>query len=459
MAEICPDLQNEILKSLNVARTDPSVMASIVDTEDGYIDSDLVLLLPGWERGIQLQEGIPAYKEAKQVLEHTEPMQPLRLLPELTSLAESYALRIATEQDLDKVHPPGIDLLASVRLHCKVSGLVSLNLNRGFFNTGDSVVVSWLVHDGDAHRAHRESIMQPTSQYVGIGVAKSTADNRVYIAALFCDYAAPYSDTGDVITSLFNCYNKGSSGRLLFKEYLSLINDLNIPVHHTEDDFNELYNNIKSKVKAVTGMTVEDLRAALGDHLKHHHDFIRKLVTAKNAARVVMALSNALHCPDKKSEQIPDVKGLAIDRESLLKKLISTYHDKPGDIVDEMLENYVYSEDSSDAKLLILREAADALHTGASIGYPGKNKLQLLIMRLYTMAGPDIDAIFGFQNVPDFDEDNPAPWNAYKQKYDKERNEAMFGSVNWAMRTQNWETITKHIKTISLLLALCQSTC
>ena len=459
MSEICRTLQDEILVSLNGARTAPAAMASVVDTEDSYIDSENVLQLPGWERGIQLEEGVAAYDEAKEALLNSKPMQPLETLPDLTKVAESYALRIATEMNVHNVHPPGIDLLSNLKLYCKISGLVSLNLSRGFFNTGSSVVVSWLVHDGDENRSHRESIMQPSSQYVGIGVAKSTIDNRIYIAALFCDYAAPYTDTGDVIVSLFNSYNVNTTGRLSFEEYQMLVTDLKIPFKHTKTEFYELYPNDNTTSKdAVGGMTLFHLRKALGEFLGDKNDLIRTLITAKNAGRSVLYSSNAKYCPDKENEIIPDIEGLEIDKTSILRKLIDLYDSKNGDLVDEMIENYKFSGESDEVKQLILCEAADTLLESRRGAYPGKNKLQLLIMRLYTMAGPDIDVLMGFQNVPDYDENNPAPWEAYKKSFGKNRNEAMFGCVNWALRTKNWESIKTHIKTISLLLALCQST-
>eukprot|EP01063_Lacrimia_lanifica_P009609 TRINITY_DN16552_c0_g1_i1.p1 TRINITY_DN16552_c0_g1~~TRINITY_DN16552_c0_g1_i1.p1 ORF type:complete len:2301 (+),score=750.59 TRINITY_DN16552_c0_g1_i1:377-6904(+) len=86
-------------------------------------------------------------------------------------------------------------------------------------------------------------------------------------------------------------------------------------------------------------------------------------------------------------------------------------------------------------------------------------------MALYTMAGPDIDALMGFDGVPVYNSEDPTEWNDYLKKAGKARNGAIFSAINWASRTalapdlkqrdEAWVTLNKWLKYVGLLLALC----
>ncbi|KAJ9473739.1 hypothetical protein DIPPA_17138 [Diplonema papillatum] len=151
------------------------------------------------------------------------------------------------------------------------------------------------------------------------------------------------------------------------------------------------------------------------------------------------------------------------------KDLAKVWKNKDGDLIDELCDNLI-APDTVHSKLSVIAEAARTLHATKGDKYPGKNRLELLVMALYTMAGPDIDALMTFDNVPTYDDDHQAPWENYAKKYGHQRNGAIFSAVNWAMRTASdpkkkdtkeygeaWDTCKKWIKYIGLLVSICVS--
>ena len=129
--------------------------------------------------------------------------------------------------------------------------------------------------------------------------------------------------------------------------------------------------------------------------------------------------------------------------------LHAAWRAKPGGLLDELLDNLASPpppppEDAADAtatdvretRLQILATAADHLYRQKRTFYPTLSRVELLALLLYTMAGPDIDSLMSFQDVPDYDCD-PDGWAAYcaLHKDDPTRNSALFSEINWALRT------------------------
>ena len=146
-------------------------------------------------------------------------------------------------------------------------------------------------------------------------------------------------------------------------------------------------------------------------------------------------------------------------------RLSSLYKAKSGTVLDELAANLVsdVSLSSSTAKdssrqhhKLILTEAATELVQTKGGLYPGASELDLLLMRLYTMAGPDIDKLMLFKDVPDYSGSSQSQWAVYK-KTQQNRNAAIFSQINRALRqvasddaaeeSKGWATLGKWVKT------------
>eukprot|EP01064_Diplonema_japonicum_P007967 TRINITY_DN1554_c0_g1_i4.p1 TRINITY_DN1554_c0_g1~~TRINITY_DN1554_c0_g1_i4.p1 ORF type:complete len:1096 (+),score=227.16 TRINITY_DN1554_c0_g1_i4:44-3331(+) len=190
-------------------------------------------------------------------------------------------------------------------------------------------------------------------------------------------------------------------------------------------------------------------------------------VSSRQADQVASALDKQAKgvCAEKKEQFYSTLSEDNI--RAFGEKLAKEWRRKEGDVVDELIEN-LKVPDSVHSKLAVVAEAARHLHQTKSEAYPNKNRAELLVMTMYTMAGPDIDALVTYENVPVYDEEDKAPWEQYTQQYSKERNGAIFSAINWAMRTaadpakaeekdgkEAWATCSKWIKYIGLLLSVC----
>eukprot|EP01064_Diplonema_japonicum_P012367 TRINITY_DN19849_c0_g1_i1.p1 TRINITY_DN19849_c0_g1~~TRINITY_DN19849_c0_g1_i1.p1 ORF type:complete len:704 (+),score=103.74 TRINITY_DN19849_c0_g1_i1:34-2145(+) len=143
--------------------------------------------------------------------------------------------------------------------------------------------------------------------------------------------------------------------------------------------------------------------------------------------------------------------------------LTEAYKQKRGDVLTELATNLIApsSLNTTEQKVQILSLAAHHLHESKGRYYPSRSPVDLLVMSLYTMTGPDIDTVFTFSDVPDYDT-QPEEWKEYGTRY-TDRNKAIFSEINWAMRTAAyppdmasgaWQTLQKWCKYICLVTAL-----
>eukprot|EP01059_Diplonema_ambulator_P037278 TRINITY_DN977_c0_g1_i1.p1 TRINITY_DN977_c0_g1~~TRINITY_DN977_c0_g1_i1.p1 ORF type:complete len:884 (+),score=275.81 TRINITY_DN977_c0_g1_i1:46-2652(+) len=190
-------------------------------------------------------------------------------------------------------------------------------------------------------------------------------------------------------------------------------------------------------------------------------------VSSRQADQVASALDKQAKgvCAEKK-EQFYSTLSEA-DIRTFANRLANEWRKKDGDVVDELIENLKVPE-TVHSKLAVVAEAAKHLHQTKGEAYPCRNRVELLAMTLYTMAGPDIDALVTYENVPVYDEDDKEPWEHYNKTYSKERNSAIFSTINWAMRTaadpskadskdgqDAWAACCKWVKYIGLLMFIC----
>ncbi|KAJ9460494.1 hypothetical protein DIPPA_25264 [Diplonema papillatum] len=148
-------------------------------------------------------------------------------------------------------------------------------------------------------------------------------------------------------------------------------------------------------------------------------------------------------------------------------------------ILDELVQNLKVPRmcDTPELKLLALAQAVHMLNktkgeiAPRSVKGKKRDRLEVFVMALYTMAGFDIDRMLLFPGVPDPDED----MDSYLQRHSKSRNSAPFREMNVSVRQavlkvdetrehlleeseKAWLVMGKWVKTIGLLYALCHDT-
>eukprot|EP01062_Namystynia_karyoxenos_P007082 TRINITY_DN12496_c0_g1_i2.p1 TRINITY_DN12496_c0_g1~~TRINITY_DN12496_c0_g1_i2.p1 ORF type:complete len:903 (+),score=164.53 TRINITY_DN12496_c0_g1_i2:82-2790(+) len=114
--------------------------------------------------------------------------------------------------------------------------------------------------------------------------------------------------------------------------------------------------------------------------------------------------------------------------------LVAEWHSKTGSVVDELVQNLSAPEDhDAETKFQTIALAAQHIALSAS-RYSDFSWAELMVMRLYTMAGPDIDALMGYGDVPDYEVQRDA-WHSYGREQTPRRNGAIFSAVNAALRS------------------------
>eukprot|EP01065_Artemidia_motanka_P001270 TRINITY_DN1058_c0_g1_i1.p1 TRINITY_DN1058_c0_g1~~TRINITY_DN1058_c0_g1_i1.p1 ORF type:complete len:833 (+),score=386.88 TRINITY_DN1058_c0_g1_i1:50-2500(+) len=217
-----------------------------------------------------------------------------------------------------------------------------------------------------------------------------------------------------------------------------------------------------------------DLRAQMADLERAREEEARRRsldeaetqdgVTATQGAMIAEALDqvSAGVCAEKREQHYASVDAAQV--KAFAERLAEEWRAKDGDIVDELVANLSAPDMARTGKVAVLAEAARHLEKTKSEHYPERNRIELLVLALYTMAGPDIDALMTYKEVPVYDEEQKHLWEQYCAKHGRERNGAIFSAINWAMRTaadpkqagdEAWGTVRKWIKYLCLLLALC----
>eukprot|EP01062_Namystynia_karyoxenos_P001892 TRINITY_DN10658_c0_g1_i4.p1 TRINITY_DN10658_c0_g1~~TRINITY_DN10658_c0_g1_i4.p1 ORF type:complete len:816 (+),score=159.00 TRINITY_DN10658_c0_g1_i4:74-2449(+) len=155
----------------------------------------------------------------------------------------------------------------------------------------------------------------------------------------------------------------------------------------------------------------------------------------------------------------PALRGLATRR------LAALWNAAAGDVVDELCRNLRSADDSGNEKFAALAEAAEALQRRSAPAHGGAlGRAELLLVSLYTMTGPDIDAVMGFPGVPEYSPAAAGDWAEYAAVAGDQRNGALCSAVAAAAQTacvaggSADAALGKWVKTICLLLVLASST-
>ena len=116
----------------------------------------------------------------------------------------------------------------------------------------------------------------------------------------------------------------------------------------------------------------------------------------------------------------PEESGDDIEQrqKELLKEFEIIYNGKPGNVLDELMENLSFpvSENTAEARRYILLVIADALQTRTDYSRPG---IELLVLSLMTQEAADIDRFLGYEYAPpSYNPDSEQLWNAYTPNND-----------------------------------------
>ena len=120
----------------------------------------------------------------------------------------------------------------------------------------------------------------------------------------------------------------------------------------------------------------------------------------------------------------------------LATELCTMWTDKRHGILEEILANLVAPPGTEVQG--VLHQQAQALSATVGLRYPSLSSMHLLCMMLYSMEGPDIDRMLGFEGVPVWDFNSTAAdkaeWRAYVAKWSGTRNATIYQEINGRLR-------------------------
>jgi uncharacterized protein YkwD len=178
-------LEKEVVKELNLARTDPAAYAKYIEEFKKHYVGKYIYF--GGETQIATQEGLPAVNEAIAYLKSVKPAPPLRVSRGLSSAAKVHvndqgSTGIMDHQGTDKSTP--LERMNRFGTAKKAFGEI---IEYGNW-TARRIVMSLIINDGVPDRSHRENIFKPEFGVVGV----SFGSHRSYTYMCVIDFAGIY---------------------------------------------------------------------------------------------------------------------------------------------------------------------------------------------------------------------------------------------------------------------------
>eukprot|EP01062_Namystynia_karyoxenos_P070982 TRINITY_DN6639_c1_g1_i1.p1 TRINITY_DN6639_c1_g1~~TRINITY_DN6639_c1_g1_i1.p1 ORF type:complete len:1184 (+),score=356.45 TRINITY_DN6639_c1_g1_i1:104-3553(+) len=151
-------------------------------------------------------------------------------------------------------------------------------------------------------------------------------------------------------------------------------------------------------------------------------------------------LARALACAPSAARRgpaaAPDSDGVLGSREAaaaFAAGLAQLWHGKSGDVVDELVTNLRSPGDHA-ARLELLAEAAARAARRRGEADPPLNLAECLCLFLHTLAGPEVDAVLGYERVPPWREgDEGGEWSRYERGPGATRNAGIAAAVQRAL--------------------------
>ena len=183
-------LENDVLKEMNLARTNPGAYAGIIADYGKYYDGYLVTI-PG-QTTLRTNEGIQAVTEAEQALKAQQALSPF---------TASRGMSLAAKDHVEDQGPKGTtghqgsdNSSMSDRLNRHGQWLKTIGENISYgANTGRDVVRQLLVDDGVPSRGHRKNLLNPDYKVTGI----ACGSHKTFRHMCVITYAGGYEDKAD----------------------------------------------------------------------------------------------------------------------------------------------------------------------------------------------------------------------------------------------------------------------
>lgn len=160
-------IESEVLSALNLARANPSAMASQLQQLEAYF-TGARFKRPSWPITIQTVEGAPAVREAVSAVRAQRPVPSLTLNSALTKAARDHVTDRARTGNTGHTGSDGSNTATRVARYGTWQTSLSENIDYAPMVHGRDVIESLLIDDGVRDRGHRRNIYEASARLVGI---------------------------------------------------------------------------------------------------------------------------------------------------------------------------------------------------------------------------------------------------------------------------------------------------
>lgn len=242
-------LKKQVLREHNRIRTDPKCYIPILKKYILYFNGNL-FEKPNTDIGIQTCEGIEAFIEAIEFLQTQKPVCRVELDAEVSKASQEHCDYLGSKGICDHIGEYNSDYDERIEKYIEWEYAVAENIDFGA-NSGEEIVISFLVDDGIKERVHRDILFNKQLHHIGIGVGY----HRKYKVCTVIDYVGKILLYKNKAVNINGNRTVDLSERdingLLIKSQTKKLEEKNKKLRDDQDELKNSLNNAKSNMVAI----------------------------------------------------------------------------------------------------------------------------------------------------------------------------------------------------------------
>ena len=179
------DLENDIVREINLARSDPDKYAKFVAEWIDYYDGK-IRKFPG-RVSIRTKEGVRAVREASRFLKKVRPVRALRPSPGMSEGARDHVRDMGPAGATGHKGRDGSNTGQRVNRHGKWKKRVGENIAYGG-EIGRELVIRLIIDDGVRNRGHRANLFDPEFRVIGVAFGPHETYGTICVMTFAGDY-------------------------------------------------------------------------------------------------------------------------------------------------------------------------------------------------------------------------------------------------------------------------------
>ncbi len=186
-AEYLSPLEKEILREINLARTQPAKYADVLEQMKSYYEGKL-FKRPG-EETVLTEEGSSAVEEAVRFLRKVKPLPPLVPSRGLSSAARDHVREQGPRGAIGHRSRDGSSIADRIKRYGRWQTAFGENISYGESHAR-MIVAVWIIDDGVPERGHRDNLFNADFKTAGVSFGGHAAFKSMCVA----DFAASYQE-------------------------------------------------------------------------------------------------------------------------------------------------------------------------------------------------------------------------------------------------------------------------